>query len=414
MYFVRNSAITVALFAAIYQFWFKGFVFDVLGVGRSVESIEDFPWNCRRVTHSQLEGCEDLFLDEEDRVLYAACSGSLARSQWNPGYDNPEDIADAFDDEVDRETRLSKYNVSGRRLQGSELMAIYIDEPTSDDQFRMYSIKPRGYKGATGDITMDLVGFDVDASKKDKLDFWLINHRPPVDDKKQYLDATKIGSNVSIEVFSYSKGTLEMRHMKTISHPQIYAANNLALTSNGGFVRKEFDLILGGGNLVHFKADQTFLAATPNSLPFANGLARGHDGLIYVPFSAATYIGVYRLAQDGSLEEVTRVKVGMSVDNLSVDSSGNIWAAGIPRVLELMGATVEPFDKTSPSTIFRIRKTGEEEYEIDKVLEDGQAEVVSGATTAVFDRQSERLFIGGKNTNQGLLCEIITIGGVPS
>jgi hypothetical protein len=86
MALVRNSAIAVAAFAAIYQLWFKGFVFDVLGVGRALEPIENFPWDCRRVMHSQLEGCEDLFLDEEGRVLYAACSGSIARSQWNPGY----------------------------------------------------------------------------------------------------------------------------------------------------------------------------------------------------------------------------------------------------------------------------------------------------------------------------------------
>jgi SpoU rRNA methylase family enzyme len=162
--------------------------------------------------------------------------------------------------------------------------------------------------------------------------------------------------------------------------------------------RKELDLILGGGNVVYCRTDQTCSPATSNSLPFANGLVRGHDGLIYVPFSAATYIGVYRISSAGSLEEVTRIPVGMGLDNLSVDSSGNIWAAGVPRVLELIGAVGEPFDKTSPSTIFRIRKTGERQYEVDKVLEDGEAKLVSGATTAVFDGQSERLFIGGAAT----------------
>jgi hypothetical protein len=163
--------------------------------------------------------------------------------------------------------------------------------------------------------------------------------------------------------------------------------------------RKEFDLLLGGGNVVHCQTDQTCSPATSNSLPFANGLIRGHDGLIYVPFTAATFIGVYRIEPDGSLEEITRISVGMSVDNLSVDSLGDIWAAGIPRMLELIGAIGEPFDRTSPSTVFKIRRIGEKKYEVDKVLEDGQAKVVSGATTAVFDRQTERLFIGGKNTN---------------
>jgi hypothetical protein len=131
---------------------------------------------------------------------------------------------------------LSKYNVSGRRSQGSELLAIYIDEPTSDGHFRMHSIQPKGYDGATGDSTLDFVGFDVDASKEDALEFWFVNHRPPVDAQKKLLDATKIGSNVSIEVFSYSKGARHMRHVKTISDSYIHSANKVALTGTGGFV----------------------------------------------------------------------------------------------------------------------------------------------------------------------------------
>lgn len=140
---------------------------------------------------------------------------------------------------------------------------------------------------------------------------------------------------------------------------------------------------------------------TTNLLQFANGVVRGHDGLIYVPFSAATFISVYRATQDGPLEEVARIDVGMPVDNLSVDSSGNLWAAGIPRMLELIDAVGAPFDKSSPSTIFTIRKMDEDKYEVNTALADGQANVVSGATTAVFDRRSEKLFIGGENTRTG-------------
>lgn len=74
-----------------------------------------------------------------------------------------------------------------------------------------------------------------------------------------------------------------------------------------------------------------------------------------------------------------------------------------------MGAVGKPFDKTSPSTIFKTRRTDEKKYKVDKVLKDGKAKVVSGATTTVFDRQSGRLFIGGKNTNtcEMLFCEVI-------
>ena len=70
--------------SVVYELLIKGLILETLGVKRNIEPIENFPWDCRRVVHKQLEGCEDLWLDEEDRVLYGACSGSVARGNWNP------------------------------------------------------------------------------------------------------------------------------------------------------------------------------------------------------------------------------------------------------------------------------------------------------------------------------------------
>ena len=189
----------------------------------------------------------------------------------------------------------------------------------------------------------------------------------------------------------------------TLNHASILTVNSrlCRISSPFGILllthkqRKELDMILGGGSVIYCRADRSCTLATPNSLSFPNGLVRGHDGLIYVPFSAATYIGVYRLTEDGALKEITRIEIGMPLDNLSVDSSGDIWAAGIPRMLELVEAITEPFHKTTPSAIFKISKTKDNEYEVERVLADGDGEVIGGATTAIFDRPTNRLFIGG-------------------
>lgn len=82
---IRNTSIVAVLFAILYQWYLKDFLFVSVGVGRSMQSIEEFPYTCRRLRSDRLEGCEDLWLDDEARVLYAACSGSIARSQWNQG-----------------------------------------------------------------------------------------------------------------------------------------------------------------------------------------------------------------------------------------------------------------------------------------------------------------------------------------
>lgn len=57
----------------------------VLGKTRDVQHIEEFPgYECRRVQHGLIEGCEDLWLDHEDRKLYAACGDVESRRIWCP------------------------------------------------------------------------------------------------------------------------------------------------------------------------------------------------------------------------------------------------------------------------------------------------------------------------------------------
>lgn len=138
--------------------------------------------------------------------------------------------------EVNECNRLSKYNVSGRRPGGSKLVSIGIDEPTANGIFKMRSIETKGYAGATGDKSLDLIGFDVDRSVPGELKFFLINHRPPVDAQQNFLDASAVGVNGTVEVFRYQKGSKHMSHLKTIAHSNVYSANNVALAGNGAFL----------------------------------------------------------------------------------------------------------------------------------------------------------------------------------
>ena len=77
-----SGSILVALNAALYQLWLKELL-ATAGVGRTIQIIEDFPYKCRRIEHPRLEACEDLWLDDDVRVLYAACAGVQQRLGWN-------------------------------------------------------------------------------------------------------------------------------------------------------------------------------------------------------------------------------------------------------------------------------------------------------------------------------------------
>lgn len=84
MFSLRNIGLVVALSGVLWQWYLKDVLLLTVGVGRVIQPIEDFPYSCRRINHERLEGCEDLWLDDKERVLYAACSGSVARALWNP------------------------------------------------------------------------------------------------------------------------------------------------------------------------------------------------------------------------------------------------------------------------------------------------------------------------------------------
>jgi len=131
---------------------------------------------------------------------------------------------------------MSRLNISGRRTGGSKLMALNIDSPGTDGLYGAHSIETANYEGATGDGTLDLVGFDAEIVNPATLRFWLINQRPPVDQYRNYLDATKIGANATIDVFELKRGEKTMVHVKTVADQAIYSPNGITLMGDDSFV----------------------------------------------------------------------------------------------------------------------------------------------------------------------------------
>ena len=86
----------------------------------------------------------------------------------------------------------------------------------------------------------------------------------------------------------------------------------------------------------------------------------------------------------------------MPIDNLNLDKEGNLWGAAFPNVQNFVAAARIPYKLDGMSTVWRIRKVGEGEYVTEKVVEDRSAKVIGGATVAVHDVQTRRIFTGGK------------------
>lgn len=124
--------------------------------------------------------------------------------------------------------------LNSSRPGGDHISVLKIDEPGEDGLFSLDILKTVGYKGVTSAQALDLHGFDVEALDDSRLRFWMVNHRPPVDEKNIVLDANKLGANSTIEVFEVTRGSSEMKHVSTISNEVIATPNKVAAVGDGG------------------------------------------------------------------------------------------------------------------------------------------------------------------------------------
>ncbi|RDL41400.1 Uncharacterized protein BP5553_01379 [Venustampulla echinocandica] len=418
---MRSQAIILGfvavVIALVYEFFLKDILFIAIGIGRIIQPIEDFPYSCRKIYGSEniLESCEDVWLDDEGRTLYAACVDLKSRHEWSPGGD--------------------KLNASGRTPNG-HFVALNIDSPGPDGNYGASRLQITGdYLGPAGSRAIDPNGFDVEILPNNRLRFWMTNVRPPVDAVSgEYLDATKVGANGTVESFELIRGgdTLKWTGTFGANGGVVHSPNKVAADLNGGFVvtndhstpiglRRSLDPLLGGGSLAHCTRSNDCKIAV-DGLSFPNGLVRGLDGLFYVPSSMTGRIGVYSLSST-SLTKIDEIEVGMPIDNLSIDANGDIFAAAFPDPLKLIKEVKYVTGLPLPSTVWQIRKVSSERdgegkgkgrgsvnYRVWKVLEDSEGKLLpTGTTTAAHDAKTGRIFLGGVLSEHMTVCEPIPI-----
>jgi hypothetical protein len=375
-------AIAAVIGAIAYRTYLHDKFTLIFGFGRVMQPIEDFPWDCKRIQHPLLEGCEDIWLDYNNRKLYGACTSLSSRTGWNPSG--------------------SLFNVSARS-RTDHISVLNIDEPGADGLYGLHQLK-FDYAG-----DLDLQGFDV-KRVGDRQRFWLINHRPPVDPATGGpLDPRKVGANSTIEIFDLDAPSNTLTHVRTVASEAIISPNNLAVADDGvGFLVtndhdakagmfRDLAILLGGGSLTYCRSDTGKCEVVAcESCAFPNGAVRGLDGRFYVSHSASGVITVHEYSEDG-LVEVKTIPLDVPLDNLSVDRYGNIVAAAIPHSVGFMQAANDPYNRVAAAGILMVTEIDSQgnNYEVIKVIEDRDAKYLPTTSVAVHDAQTHRLFLAG-------------------
>jgi len=179
-----------------------------------------------------------------------------------------------------------------------------------------------------------------------------------------------------------------------------YVTNDHGSRSNFGRTLEEY-LRLAKSHVLYFDG-QNFKRVTAGLL-YANGINKSPDGrTIYAAAVTAGKIHVYnRDAASGALAPRTQIELGTGVDNIEVDSAGNIWAAAHPKLLTFVKYSKDG-SHLSPSQVLKITLAGEKDFQVTEIfLDDGKW--LSGASVGAAFESS--LLIGPVFDDHFLVCK---------
>ena len=373
-----------------------------LAIGKTIQPLSAFPFECRRIDNPMLDACEDMWISRSTRKLYLACSDSKARRQWFPAVD--------------------QYNLTGRsRVDG--IVVVDLDQPGlgpgigPGSQVTARRLNTPGYTGVAGDGLLSLTGFTGVDLPDGVVRFLVVNNRPAVDlgTGEYAADQAYAGVNATIEVFETRSGhDVSLQHVSTVASANISTPNRVAAFGSAGFYITNDHGKVKSGKLARFKAmlgggDVAFCSYTgdckvvASGLSYPNGLMLHSNGLLYVPSAAAGGVHVYQPQDDGSLEEMAKIEAFWAIDNLSEDNNGDIFAAVISKGKETLAYVKDPSRAVPASGVLRIRVTGSG-YETDIVLEDRDGEALPATTTVVHDVVTGRLYLSGASSPFVTVC----------
>lgn len=159
-----------------------------------------------------------------------------------------------------------------------------------------------------------------------------------------------------------------------------------------GFMRTLEDyLSLPLSGIVYYNGEE-FIQAY-DGMSYANGINISPDGkYIYASETTGRKFLTLEQAPDGILSEVHTINLKSGLDNIDVDTDGNIWIGSHPKMLDFVGHASDS-TKHSPSQVFRLSPgvSSHTDYEIKEVFLDDGA-MISGSSVAVH--HNETVYVG--------------------
>lgn len=175
-------------------------------------------------------------------------------------------------------------------------------------------------------------------------------------------------------------------------------------------------MLVPRGSIVY--CDRNRCKTAVSKLNGPNGIIRARDGLIYVVHLIAREVLVYSLDTHGTLTHEDTIKIPLPIDNLSIDSEGDIYGAAFPQAYKILDSFKDASIRV-PTAVLKISRGGKQrkgplkqrdteiyqgDYLVEKVLED-DGSLLPGSTKAIHDPKTGRIFLSGIISHFIAVCE---------
>jgi len=203
-----------------------------------------------------------------------------------------------------------------------------------------------------------------------------------------------------IEMFELNDKTLT--HIKTLRDDAMIQPNDLVMvdenrfyfTNDHGYTEGigkfvEDYIGIGFSNVVYF--DGQNYSVVSDRIAYANGInVDKKRNLVYVASVRKFLVKVYILEDDGSLSFVEDIPCGTGVDNIELDTEGNLWIGSHPNLM-VLSTHLKTGEGISPSEIIKINYRAKGDYTISQIYTE-EGEEMSGSTVAAV--YEDLIFMG--------------------
>ncbi len=216
---------------------------------------------------------------------------------------------------------------------------------------------------------------------------FVVNHNP----QGNFVEVFRIANDTLIHQRSIADANLCCPNdVVAVAPDKFYVTNDHGAPK--GFARTLEDYArLPNASLMYYDGQAFTVAA--DGMRYANGVNTNADGTrVYVAATTGRNLLTFeRDLASGKLNLIHNLPLKSGVDNIDVDTDGNLWIAAHPKLLAFV-AHAKDSTKASPSQVFRITPTDGNDYTVTEVfMDDGQG--LSGSSIAL--RHNDQLFIGG-------------------